>query len=215
MHDPITYKVFSPHVHIVFLKNTGNVFDMASLQLLAIKPKSWRDLVSDEPFTREDIVTIQVSFTLLLRKCRLIPRIRQTCSREIWVSLIMSRKIRKSKVSSTAQLSTVLSIQLMLRGRYEGWSITRDQCGCSWRCFKGAQDDCWKGGWESYSADWPLDPSGASFAITGRTCRREEKGSSDRKEKSWPISLWVCWIITHNSHQTMLPTTRPVWRQQR
>ena len=83
MHDPITYKVFSPHVHIVFLKNTGNVFDMASLQLLAIKPKSWRDLVSDEPFTREDIVTIQVSFTLLLRKCRLIPRIRQTCSREI------------------------------------------------------------------------------------------------------------------------------------
>lgn len=76
MHDPITYKVFSPHIHIVFLKNTvpkpsclssfadkgyqGNVFDMASLQLLAIKPKTWRDLVSDEPFTREDIVTIQV-----------------------------------------------------------------------------------------------------------------------------------------------------------
>jgi len=52
--------VFSPHVHIVFLKNTGNVFDMASLQLLAIKPKTWRDLVSDEPFTREDIITIQV-----------------------------------------------------------------------------------------------------------------------------------------------------------
>jgi peptidyl-prolyl cis-trans isomerase-like protein 2 len=60
-HDPITYKVFSPHIHIVFLKNTGNVFDMASLQLLAIKPKTWRDLVSDEPFTREDIITIQVS----------------------------------------------------------------------------------------------------------------------------------------------------------
>lgn len=34
---------------------------MASLQLLAIKPKTWRDLVTDEPFTREDIVTIQVS----------------------------------------------------------------------------------------------------------------------------------------------------------
>ena len=87
MHDPITYKVFSPHIHIVFLRNTvrflgctgchvtmpaistcsarepdaqGNVFDMASLQLLAIKPKTWRDLVSDEPFKREDIITIQV-----------------------------------------------------------------------------------------------------------------------------------------------------------
>lgn len=34
---------------------------MASLQLLAIKPKTWRDLVSDEPFKREDIITIQVS----------------------------------------------------------------------------------------------------------------------------------------------------------
>lgn len=71
-HDPITFKVFSPHVHIVFLKNTvsfgkpdtqadrqGNVFDMASLQLLAIKSKSWRDLMTDEPFTRADIITIQ------------------------------------------------------------------------------------------------------------------------------------------------------------
>ena len=77
MHDPITYKMFSPHVHIVFLKITvrarslykrglkltrmqGNVFDMASLQLLAIKPKTWKDLISDEPFAREDIITIQV-----------------------------------------------------------------------------------------------------------------------------------------------------------
>lgn len=59
-------------MHIVFLKNTvsfdkpdaqadiqGNVFDMASLQLLAIKSKSWRDLMTDEPFTRADIITIQ------------------------------------------------------------------------------------------------------------------------------------------------------------
>lgn len=37
----------------------GNVFDMASLQLLAIKPKTWRDLVTDEPFERSDIITIQ------------------------------------------------------------------------------------------------------------------------------------------------------------
>lgn len=32
---------------------------MASLQLLAIKSKSWRDLVTDEPFQRSDIITIQ------------------------------------------------------------------------------------------------------------------------------------------------------------
>lgn len=32
---------------------------MASLQLLAIKSKSWRDLVTDEPFKKSDIITIQ------------------------------------------------------------------------------------------------------------------------------------------------------------
>ncbi|GMK57825.1 hypothetical protein CspeluHIS016_0406590 [Cutaneotrichosporon spelunceum] len=69
-HDPITFKVFSNHVHIVFLKNTGNVFDMASLQLLAIKPKTWRDLVSDEPFTREDIITIQDPANVKARDAR-------------------------------------------------------------------------------------------------------------------------------------------------
>ncbi|OWZ51458.1 peptidyl-prolyl cis-trans isomerase-like 2 [Cryptococcus neoformans 125.91] len=70
LHDPITYKVFSPHIHIVFLKNTGNVFDMTSLQLLAIKPKTWRDLVNDEPFKREDIITIQDPQNLAARDLR-------------------------------------------------------------------------------------------------------------------------------------------------
>jgi peptidyl-prolyl cis-trans isomerase-like protein 2 len=70
LHDPITYKVFSPHIHIVFLKNTGNVFDMNSLQLLAIKPKTWRDLVSDEPFERKDIITIQDPKNLVTRDLR-------------------------------------------------------------------------------------------------------------------------------------------------
>ncbi|KAJ9099952.1 hypothetical protein QFC21_003960 [Naganishia friedmannii] len=37
----------------------GNVYDMASLQLLAIKTKTMRDLVTEEPFTKKDIITIQ------------------------------------------------------------------------------------------------------------------------------------------------------------
>jgi peptidyl-prolyl cis-trans isomerase-like protein 2 len=43
---------------------------MASLQLLAIKPKTWRDLVSDEPFTRADIITIQDPQNLAARDLR-------------------------------------------------------------------------------------------------------------------------------------------------
>lgn len=62
--------MFSPHAHLVFLKNTGNVFDMASIQLLAIKSKTWRDLVSDEPFKREDIITIQDPANLKSRDLR-------------------------------------------------------------------------------------------------------------------------------------------------
>jgi peptidyl-prolyl cis-trans isomerase-like protein 2 len=27
MHDPITYKVFSPHIHIVFLKNSARSYN--------------------------------------------------------------------------------------------------------------------------------------------------------------------------------------------
>ena len=98
-HDPITYKVFSPHIHIVFLKNTGNVFDMASLQLLAIKAKTWRDLVSDEPFTREDIITIQVSSANSSCKGQAHRRTRATSLRGISAIMIMSRRTSVSSVS--------------------------------------------------------------------------------------------------------------------
>lgn len=43
---------------------------MASLQLLAIKPKTWRDLVSDEPFKREDIITLQDPANMKTRDAR-------------------------------------------------------------------------------------------------------------------------------------------------
>jgi peptidyl-prolyl cis-trans isomerase-like protein 2 len=52
------------------LKGQGNVFDMTSLNLLAIKPKTWRDLISDEPFTRSDIITIQDPNNLASRDLR-------------------------------------------------------------------------------------------------------------------------------------------------
>lgn len=43
---------------------------MTSLNLLAIKPKTWRDLISDEPFTRSDIITIQDPNNLASRDLR-------------------------------------------------------------------------------------------------------------------------------------------------
>jgi hypothetical protein len=52
------------------LMSQGNVFDMTSLNLLAIKPKTWRDLISDEPFQRSDIITIQDPNNLASRDLR-------------------------------------------------------------------------------------------------------------------------------------------------
>lgn len=59
MVDPVTFKVFTDNTHIVALKNTGNVFAYDTVERLNIKVKHWRDLVSEEEFSRKDIVTLQ------------------------------------------------------------------------------------------------------------------------------------------------------------
>lgn len=57
--DPVTYKVLTDNTHIVALRNTGNVFSWDTVERLNIKGKLWRDLVTDEEFTRKDIITLQ------------------------------------------------------------------------------------------------------------------------------------------------------------
>jgi hypothetical protein len=47
------------HSHIVAIKTSGNVFSHEAVQQFNVKMKSWRDLITDEPFTRADILTIQ------------------------------------------------------------------------------------------------------------------------------------------------------------
>ncbi|KAL8799645.1 MAG: hypothetical protein Q9182_005747 [Xanthomendoza sp. 2 TL-2023] len=59
MVDPVTFKVFTNNTHIVALKNTRNVFAYDTIERLNIKAKNWRDLVSEEEFSRKDIVTLQ------------------------------------------------------------------------------------------------------------------------------------------------------------
>ena len=57
--DPVTYKVFTDNTHIVALKKSGNVFAWDTVERLNIKAKNWRDLVSDDEFSRKDIITLQ------------------------------------------------------------------------------------------------------------------------------------------------------------
>ena len=59
--DPVTFKIFTDNTHIVAIRHgdTANVFAYDTIERLNIKAKMWRDLVSDEEFTRKDLITLQ------------------------------------------------------------------------------------------------------------------------------------------------------------
>ncbi|TDL28702.1 cyclophilin-like protein [Rickenella mellea] len=52
IHDPISFKPFSEHSHIVVIATTGNVY-------LAESIKGGKDLLSDTSFKRHDVITLQ------------------------------------------------------------------------------------------------------------------------------------------------------------
>uniref|UniRef100_A0A1D1YC95 Peptidyl-prolyl cis-trans isomerase-like 2 n=1 Tax=Anthurium amnicola TaxID=1678845 RepID=A0A1D1YC95_9ARAE len=58
-HCPVLNKVFTEYTHIVSVKTTGNVFCYEAIKELNIKTKNWQELLTDEPFTKDDLITIQ------------------------------------------------------------------------------------------------------------------------------------------------------------
>lgn len=58
-HCPVLNEVFTPHTHIVAIRTSGHVYCYKAIQELNIKIKSWRDLITDDAFTRGDIIHIQ------------------------------------------------------------------------------------------------------------------------------------------------------------
>ncbi|KAF9621189.1 hypothetical protein IFM89_016683 [Coptis chinensis] len=58
-HCPVLNKAFTEFTHIVAVKTTGNVFCYEAIKELNIKTKNWKELLTDEPFTKEDLITIQ------------------------------------------------------------------------------------------------------------------------------------------------------------
>ena len=52
-------QVFTESTHIVAVRTSGNVYCHDALAELNFKPKNWRDLLSDTPFTRKDVIVIQ------------------------------------------------------------------------------------------------------------------------------------------------------------
>lgn len=58
-HCPVLYKVFNENSHIVAIKTTGNVFSYEAVDQLNLRAKNFKDLLTDAPFTRQDIITLQ------------------------------------------------------------------------------------------------------------------------------------------------------------
>uniref|UniRef100_A0A672JC93 RING-type E3 ubiquitin-protein ligase PPIL2 n=1 Tax=Salarias fasciatus TaxID=181472 RepID=A0A672JC93_SALFA len=58
-HCPVMFNVFTNNSHIVANRVTGNVFSFEAVEQLNIKTKSFKDLLTDEPFARKDIITLQ------------------------------------------------------------------------------------------------------------------------------------------------------------
>ena len=56
---PVLGKVFNDHTHIVALRPSGNVYCWEAVDQLCLRPKNMRDLLTDEPFTRADIIHVQ------------------------------------------------------------------------------------------------------------------------------------------------------------
>ncbi|TIB86766.1 hypothetical protein E3Q18_04028 [Wallemia mellicola] len=58
-YDPVTFKTFNEHTHIVAIATSGNVFSYDAVEKLNIKAKFWEDLLSGQPFKKTDIITLQ------------------------------------------------------------------------------------------------------------------------------------------------------------
>ncbi|XP_074597050.1 RING-type E3 ubiquitin-protein ligase PPIL2 [Brevipalpus obovatus] len=58
-HCPVLLKDFNDNSHMVAIRKTGNVFSHEAINQLCIKGKNFRDPLTDEPFERKDIITIQ------------------------------------------------------------------------------------------------------------------------------------------------------------
>ncbi|RKP05281.1 cyclophilin-like domain-containing protein, partial [Thamnocephalis sphaerospora] len=76
-HCPITLRVFNENTHIVAVGVTGNVYAQEAIERLNVKAKHWRDLMTDEPFTRKDLITLQDPHNLELRNLSNFQHVKQ------------------------------------------------------------------------------------------------------------------------------------------
>ncbi|KAJ8914691.1 hypothetical protein NQ315_017390 [Exocentrus adspersus] len=56
---PVLFKPFTNSSHIAAIATTGNVYLMEAIEQLNVKNHNWKDLITDKPFERKDIIVLQ------------------------------------------------------------------------------------------------------------------------------------------------------------
>lgn len=105
---PVTFKVFTKHSRIAFIKVTGNVFLLDTIEELNYKAKCWKDLVSEENFIREDVVTIQDPNDLKKREVKKFHHVANDIDREpeVEASTNLSEDAKKSLEEAGVKVKT-------------------------------------------------------------------------------------------------------------
>ncbi|VDP41500.1 unnamed protein product, partial [Soboliphyme baturini] len=63
-HCPVTYRVFTNNSHVIAIRTTGNVYSYDAVEELNLKTKHMKDLLTDDPFVKSDIITLQDPYNL-------------------------------------------------------------------------------------------------------------------------------------------------------
>ncbi|KHJ42342.1 peptidyl-prolyl cis-trans isomerase, cyclophilin-type [Trichuris suis] len=61
---PVTRRIFTNSSHVVAIRTTGHVFSHEAVEELNLKPKHYKDLINDVPFTKGDIIVLQDPYHL-------------------------------------------------------------------------------------------------------------------------------------------------------
>lgn len=74
---PILGTIFNQNSTIVAIKTTGNVYSYEAIEKLCLGPKNLRDLQSDVPFSRKDIIHIQDPLNLSMKNLQEFDHVRK------------------------------------------------------------------------------------------------------------------------------------------
>ena len=76
---PVLNKTFTDSTRICCVKTTGNVYCADAIEELCVKAKNWKDLLTDEPFKRSDVVTLQDPLDLRARTLDTFDHVKKGC----------------------------------------------------------------------------------------------------------------------------------------